>query len=179
VGSLPQELSFLQLTGEPVMVQRKKKPSGAQQKRLRKQKDAPYNSDLLRFLHPRGGFHSTLVRNTRGFTGGWTMGPSAAWFYEGQLCLHRNCKLDPTVRYFSILSLLRLPPDRLASVAMDWVPGGKRRRGRPSKTWRPTLQEDLQVMKVSWSDVRRAASDRSPWKNFVAQYSSRSGKIYV
>jgi len=26
VGTLPQELSFLQLTGEPVMVQRKKKP---------------------------------------------------------------------------------------------------------------------------------------------------------
>jgi len=31
-----------------------------------------------------------LVRNTRGFTGGWTMGPSAAWFYEGQLHLYRN-----------------------------------------------------------------------------------------
>jgi len=38
VGTLPQELSSLQLTGEPVMVQRKKKPSGAQRKRLRKQK---------------------------------------------------------------------------------------------------------------------------------------------
>jgi len=36
------------------------------------------------------GFHSTLVRNTRGFTGGWTMGPSAAWFFEGQLRIHRN-----------------------------------------------------------------------------------------
>jgi len=46
--------------------------------------------DLLRFLHPHRGFQSTLVRNTRGFTGGWTMGPSAAWFYEGQLRLHQN-----------------------------------------------------------------------------------------
>jgi len=36
--------SALQLTGEPAMVQRKKKPSGAQRKRLRKQKEAPYNS---------------------------------------------------------------------------------------------------------------------------------------
>jgi len=44
VGTLPQELSSLQLTGKPVMVQRKKKPSGAQWKRLRKQKEAPYNS---------------------------------------------------------------------------------------------------------------------------------------
>jgi len=38
VGTLPQELSSLQLTAEPVMVQRKKKPSDAQRKRLKKQK---------------------------------------------------------------------------------------------------------------------------------------------
>jgi len=44
VGTLPQELGSLELTGEPVMVQRKKKPSDPQLKRLRKQKDAPYNS---------------------------------------------------------------------------------------------------------------------------------------
>jgi len=37
VGTLPQELSSLQLTGEPVVVQRKKKPSGARGKRQRKQ----------------------------------------------------------------------------------------------------------------------------------------------
>jgi len=41
-----------------------------------------------------GGFHSILVSNTRGFTGGWTMGPSAAGFYEGQLRLHPNWKLE-------------------------------------------------------------------------------------
>jgi len=42
VGTLPQKLSSLELTGEPVMVQRKKKPSDAQIKRLRKQQEAPY-----------------------------------------------------------------------------------------------------------------------------------------
>jgi len=53
--------------------------------------------DLRRFykiLIPHRGFHSILVRNTRGFTGKWTMGPSAAWFYEGQLRLHRNNKCE-------------------------------------------------------------------------------------
>jgi len=40
VGILPQELSFLQLAGEPVMVQRKKKPSGARRKCQRKQEKA-------------------------------------------------------------------------------------------------------------------------------------------
>jgi len=44
VGTLPQELSSLQLTDKPVMVQRKKKPSSAQRKHLRKHKEAPYNS---------------------------------------------------------------------------------------------------------------------------------------
>jgi len=44
VGTLPQELSSLQLTGEPVIVKRKKKPSGAQWKRLMKKKEAPYNN---------------------------------------------------------------------------------------------------------------------------------------
>jgi len=38
--TLPQELSSLELTGEPVMVQRKKKLPGTQRKRLRKQKKA-------------------------------------------------------------------------------------------------------------------------------------------
>jgi len=40
VGTLPHELSSLQLTGEPVMVQRKKKPSGARRMRQRRQEKA-------------------------------------------------------------------------------------------------------------------------------------------
>jgi len=40
VGTLTQELSSLQLTGEPVMVQKKKKPSGARRKLQRKQEKA-------------------------------------------------------------------------------------------------------------------------------------------
>jgi len=40
--------------------------------------------------------------------------------------------------------ILRVPADRPASVAMQWVPdGGERRRGCTSKTWRQTFQEDL------------------------------------
>jgi len=40
MGTLPQELSSLQLTGEPVVVQRKKKLSGARRKHHRKQEKA-------------------------------------------------------------------------------------------------------------------------------------------
>jgi len=40
VGTIPQELSSLQLTGEPIMVQRKKKPLGVRRKRRSKQEKA-------------------------------------------------------------------------------------------------------------------------------------------
>jgi len=54
---------------------------------------------------------------------------------------------------------LRLPQVRPASVATQWMPGGgKRKRGRPSKTWRQTFQKDLQEIRVSWSGVHRAAA---------------------
>jgi len=54
VETLPQELGSLQLTGEPVMVQRKKKPSRAQRKRQtargNRKKHHITVRDLLRFL---------------------------------------------------------------------------------------------------------------------------------
>jgi len=90
--------------------------------------------------------------------------------------LHNNTTALACVRFLFAFTILQ--PDRSSSVVMRWIPdGGKRRRGRSSKTWRQTFQEDLQEMRVSWSGVGRVASDRSRWKNLVAQCSSRSGKI--
>ena len=43
-----------------------------------------------------------------------------------------------------------------------WVPeDGRRKRGRPKKTWRSTFKEDLEEMGVSWHEARRIASDRN------------------
>jgi len=43
--------------------------------------------------------------------------------------------------------ILRLPSDRPASVVMQWVPdGSKRKRGHSNKTCQQTFQEDLQEM---------------------------------
>ncbi|KAJ8414464.1 hypothetical protein AAFF_G00053340 [Aldrovandia affinis] len=73
--------------------------------------------------------------------------------------------------------VLRLPRERPASVAMDWVPeGGKRKRGRPKKTWRHTFKEDLNEMGVSWHGARRIASDWCRWRGLVAQCSNRNGR---
>jgi len=70
VGTLPQELSSLQLTGEPVVVKRKKKPSGAQRKRQRKQEKA--NAALQADVGPgaRGAHSGESCTGTDVDTGG-------------------------------------------------------------------------------------------------------------
>ena len=52
--------------------------------------------------------------------------------------------------------VLRLQRERPAHTAMYWVPeDGKRKRGRPKKTWRSTFKEDLEEMGVSWHGARQ------------------------
>ena len=48
---------------------------------------------------------------------------------------------------------MRLPPTRLASLAIEWRPeDDKRNIGRPKKTRQDTLKKDLKVMGMDWSD---------------------------
>ena len=72
--------------------------------------------------------------------------------------------------------VLQLPRERPASLAMDWMPeGGKRKRVRPKKTWRQTAKEDLSEMGVNWHGARRVARDRSKWTGHVTQCFNRNG----
>ena len=74
--------------------------------------------------------------------------------------------------------ILWLPPDRPASVAMQWEPDeGRRRWGCPRKTWQQRFPEDLQEMRVRWNGVRRVASGQSRSKSLVTHCCSRSGRI--
>jgi len=79
VGTLPQELSSLQLTGEPAMVQRKKKPSGTQWKHLRKQKEA------------------TAAQQAGG-------GPGARGAHSGKLCTSTNASTEGSSHTKRLLS---------------------------------------------------------------------------
>jgi len=63
--TLPQELSSLQLRGEPVVVQRKKKPSGTRQKHQRKQEKA--NADSVTGQQRTGS--STVAHSGKSCTG--------------------------------------------------------------------------------------------------------------
>ena len=77
--------------------------------------------------------------------------------------------------------VLRLPMSRPASLAIDWTPeGGRKRLGRPKRTWRDTFREDMQEMGVSGSDIHEArsvANDRARWRQLVAQCSKRNRRI--
>jgi len=49
---------------------------------------------------------------------------------------------------------------------LEWTPeDGRKRLGRPKRTWQDTLKEDLEEMGVVWSDERETASDRAKWRD--------------
>jgi len=57
-----------------------------------------------------------------------------------------------------------MAPERPAHSAMDWTPAdGRRRRGRPKKTWWETSHEDIEAREVSWSEAETIAADRDRW----------------
>jgi len=50
--------------------------------------------------------------------------------------------------------ILRLPDHRAAKVAISSTPAdGRRKTGRPKKTWRRTFQQDLQMVDFKWEEV--------------------------
>ena len=54
-----------------------------------------------------------------------------------------------------------MAPERPARRAIEWTPAdGRRKRGRPRKTWRSTFREDLQARGVSWSEKETMAAYR-------------------
>jgi len=58
-----------------------------------------------------------------------------------------------------------------------WRPeGGRRKVGRPKRTWQDTLKEDLDTLGVDWNDARDTANDRARWRQLVAQCSDQNGR---
>jgi len=73
--------------------------------------------------------------------------------------------------------ILRLPSHRPSKVAMSWTPDdGRRRRGRPKKTWRRTFQQDLTRANISWEEAEHTAMDRTLWRQAAAQWAYWHGR---
>jgi len=86
------------------------------------------------------------------------------------LCdLEQNSSLFVAERRFRFAGhVLRMVPERSVRRAIEWTPAdGRRKRGRPKKTWRSTFREDLQAKGVSWSEKETMAADRVRWRNLL------------
>jgi hypothetical protein len=58
---------------------------------------------------------------------------------------------------------------------LDWNPPGYRRRGRPKRTWRRTIEDEIRNTGRLWNEVKGLAGDCNAWKLFInALCSTRS-----
>ena len=72
---------------------------------------------------------------------------------------------------------LRKETGEIEKTALDWNPQGYRRRGRPKRTWRRTIEYEISTRR-SWNEGKGIAGDRNAWKLFMdALCSTRSKKI--
>jgi len=59
---------------------------------------------------------------------------------------------------------------------MKGVPKGEQlKRGRPRKNWRATIEDDLNVMGMSWEDAEKTSGDRTMWQICVARCAEGTG----
>jgi hypothetical protein len=66
-----------------------------------------------------------------------------------------------------IAHTLRKTEGAIERAALDWNPQGARRRGRPRKTWKKTVEEEAAVMGKTWKEVKRLANNRTRWRCFT------------
>jgi len=65
-----------------------------------------------------------------------------------------------------------------AKTTLDWNPQAHRRRGRPKRIWRRTIEDEIRSTGRSWKEVKGIAGDRNAWKLFMdALRSTRSKRV--
>jgi len=71
---------------------------------------------------------------------------------------------------------LRREEGAIEKTALDWNPQGYRRRGRPKRTWRRTIEDEIRNTGRSWNEVKGIAGDCNAWKLFVVALCSTRSK---
>jgi hypothetical protein len=73
------------------------------------------------------------------------------------------------------LYALRRETGTIETSALDRNPQGYRRKGRPKRKWRRTIEDKIRNTGSSWKEVKGIAGDRNAWNLFVdALCSTRS-----
>ena len=66
-----------------------------------------------------------------------------------------------------ICHTLRKPTTNIIRLSLEWNPQGVRRKGRPKKSWRRTIQKEYEDLGMSWDEVKRTAKNWVRWKAVV------------
>ena len=73
---------------------------------------------------------------------------------------------------------LRKETGTIEETALDWNPQVYRRRSRPKRTWRRTIEDERRSTRRSWNEVKGIAEDRNAWKLLMdAMRSTRNKRI--
>ena len=119
-------------------------------------------------------FHRRCLRSILGISWRDHVTNEEVMARTGQAALHDTVA---TRRRRFVGHILWLPTTRPASLAIMWRPeGGRRRAGRPKRTWQDTLKEDLDTLGADANDARDTANDRARWRQLVAQCSGQNGR---
>jgi hypothetical protein len=62
---------------------------------------------------------------------------------------------------------LRKEAGAIEKTALDLNPQGHRRRSRPKRTWRRTIEDEIRNIGRSWNEVTGKGGDRNAWKLFM------------
>ena len=75
---------------------------------------------------------------------------------------------DPKDIWNWIGHTLRKPTSDTTRQALEWNPQGKRKVGRPVKTWRRSVEEELKQANITWNTAKRTAANRVRWRSTVS-----------
>jgi hypothetical protein len=59
-------------------------------------------------------------------------------------------------------------------IALDWNPQGFRKKCRPKRTWRWTLEDGIRNTGRSWNEFKGIAGNSNAWKLFREDHGMRS-----
>ena len=62
---------------------------------------------------------------------------------------------------------LRKSATNITWQSLEWNPQGSRKRGRPKKSWRRTVQKEFENIGLSWEAGKQTAHNRVQWKSVV------------
>ena len=82
-------------------------------------------------------------------------------------------------RWMWLGHVLRMKKGRHPLEALSWAPPGKRSRGRPLRTWRRTVEEEMRAAGKTWNELRWLAQDRAAWRDLVGALCSPSGATRI